>query len=194
MQSLDCRQQQCPHPVIETRKLILASSGGPLEVLVGDETARDNVTRLAESQGYGVSVAPAEGGFALRLTPGGKPASDAPEPAVTGRTLVYIAADVMGSGSDELGRVLLKNFLFTLVELESRPDALFFVNAGVKLVCQGSEVRETLEKLACDGVDIAACGLCLEYFHLKDQVAVGRVTNMLDIVTALSQAGRIIRP
>ncbi|MDO3377060.1 sulfurtransferase-like selenium metabolism protein YedF [Geoalkalibacter halelectricus] len=194
MQTLDCRRQQCPHPVIETRKLILASSGEPLEVLVGDEIARENVTRLAQNQGYQVSTSAAEGGFALRLTRGDRQPADRAVPAVSGQTLVFISADTLGAGSDELGRVLLKNFIFTLAELDTPPDSIYFVNAGVKLVCAASEVREALEKLACAGTDIAACGLCLEFFHLIDQVAVGRVTNILDIVTALSEAGRIIRP
>ncbi|KIH76371.1 selenium metabolism protein YedF [Geoalkalibacter ferrihydriticus] len=194
MQTLDCREQKCPHPVIETRKLILASRGEPLEVLVGDETARENVTRMAQSQGYQVSGNPIEGGFALHLSRGEKATPTLPQQAPAGQTLVYISAETMGAGSDELGRVLLKNFFFTLAELETPPSSIFFVNAGVKLVCSDSEVRETLEKLACAGTDIAACGLCLEYFHIKDQIAVGRVTNMLDIVTSLSEAGRVIRP
>lgn len=194
MKTLDCRQQKCPHPVIETRKLLLSDDRSPLQVLVGDEMALENVTRLAISQGYKVKVAEAEGGHALTLTPGDKPAAQKSSSPVSGQTVIYVASDTMGIGDDELGRVLLRNLIFTLNELDLPPDQIIFVNSGVKLVCQGSEALEGLEKLACQGVDIAACGLCLEFFHLKDKLAVGRVSNMLETATALTQAGRVIRP
>ena len=193
MKTLDCRAQKCPHPVVEARRLLLSEPGLPVTVLVGDDTARENVSRLARSEGYEIRVSETEGGFALALTPGEKPAGIA-APAVRGKTVAFVTADVMGSGSDELGRLLLKNFLFTLAELESVPDVILFVNAGVKLACRGSEALDALEKLACLGTDIAACGLCLDFFHLKEDLAVGRVTNMLNIAQTLQQAGRIIRP
>lgn len=193
MKTLDCRAHKCPHPVVETRKLLLAEPGNPLTVLVGDETARENISRLAASQGYTVRVGTTDGGFLLELSPGKKPAETA-GPAVQGKTVAFISSDAMGSGSDELGRLLLKNFLFTLAELESVPDIFLFVNAGVKLTAAGSEALEALERLACMGADIASCGLCLDFFHLKEQLAVGRVTNMLDIAETLQKAGRIIRP
>lgn len=193
MKTLDCRAHKCPHPVVETRRLLLAEPGLPLTVLVGDEAARENISRLAASQGYDVRVETTEGGFALELSPGEKPAETA-EPGVQGKTVAFVSSDAMGSGSDELGRILLKNFLFTLAELESVPDVLLFVNAGVKLTTEGSEALEALEKLACMGADIASCGLCLDYYHLKEKLAVGRVTNMLDIAQTLQKAGRVIRP
>jgi len=194
MKTLDCRIQKCPAPVVETRKLILAEPGQPLTVLVGDDTARQNVSRLAASLGYQVSVKDTEGGFALELTPGEAPKVAAEAAPAQGKTVVYVAADTMGTGSDELGHVLLRNFLFTLNELTTPPDAILFVNGGVKLTTTGSEVIEALEKLACNGVDIASCGLCLEFFGLKEQLQIGRATNMLDIVEQLHQAGRVIRP
>lgn len=193
MKILDCRAHKCPHPVVETRKQMLAEPGAALTVLVGDTTARENISRLAASQGYTVRAEPTEGGFALQLNPGEKPAETA-GPAVQGKTVAFVSSDAMGNGSDELGRLLMKNFLFTLTELETVPDVLLFVNAGVKLTTEGSESLEALEKIACMGADIASCGLCLDFFHLKEKLAVGRATNMLDIAETLQKAGRIIRP
>ena len=191
MKIVDCRAQKCPHPVVETRKLLLAEPGVSLTILVGDTSARENVARLAASLGYTVRLEAVEGGFALELHPGEKPAATAGL-AVQGKTVVYISSEFMGHGSDELGRLLLKNFFFTLTELETVPEVLFFVNAGVKLTTADSEALEALEKLACMGADIASCGLCLDFFHLKEKLAVGRVTNMLDIAETLQKAGRII--
>lgn len=193
MSTLDCRAHRCPHPVVETRKLILSEPGTPLTILVGDDVARENVSRLAASQGYGVESQEIEGGFSLDLIPGAGKKEKKSEQTVKGKTVVFIASDEMGHGETELGRVLMKNFLFTLTET-TPPDTVLFVNAGVKLAASGSEVLEALDNLACQGVDIAACGLCLEYYGLKENLAVGRATNMLEIVETLQSAGRTIRP
>lgn len=194
MPTLDCRAHQCPHPVVETRKLILSRPGEPLTVLVGDDTARQNVSRLAASQGYTVEASETEGGFALELTPDGAAEEKAEAPAVRGKTVIFVSSDEMGGGDPELGRVLLKNFVFTLTETDTPPDTLLFVNSGVRLTTEGSGVLEALDKLACQGVDIASCGLCLEFYGLKEKLAAGRVTNMLEIVETLQNAGRTVRP
>jgi len=195
MNKLDCRDLKCPHPVVEARKQLLEAPGLPLQVLVGDDVARENVTRMAASMGYTARDETVEGGFSLTLEAG----SDVPaEPVATapaqGKTIVYIGSDQMGQGSEELGQVLMKNYLFTLTELTVQPDQMFLVNSGVKLACQGSDVLEALDKLACNGVDIASCGLCLDYFETKEDLQVGRTTNMLEIAEAQQQAGKIIRP
>ncbi len=193
MKTIDCRAFQCPHPVVETRKQLLAEPGTPLTVLVGDETAKQNVTRLASSQGFSVESTPSEGGYTLLLSPGDAPKTEEGT-VVRGKTVVFVGSDAMGNGSDELGQLLMKNYLFTLGEMTQVPDVIFFVNAGVKLTCEASEGREALEKLACMGVDIASCGLCLDFYHLKEKLVVGRATNMLDIAESMQNAGRIIRP
>jgi len=194
MKTIDCRSKRCPHPVIETRKLLLAEPGVSQRVLVGDETSRENVSRLAASLGYAISVNETEGGYALDLTP----SETAPAVAETaapaqGKTVVFITSDTLGSGDDELGRILMKNFIFTLTEFDTAPDSVLFVNGGVRLTTADSEVIEALEKLADKGADIASCGLCLDFFGLKDQLKLGRATNMFDIVDTLQKAGRIIR-
>jgi len=194
MTTLDCRNFKCPQPVIETRKQLLAEPNSPLTVLVADTMARDNVERLARKEGYDVTVQPEQDGFVLDLTPATKKEVAAPGPVVQGKTVVYVGSDAMGNGSDELGRVLMRNFLFTLNELATPPDTLLFVNAGVKLVVTDSEVLEALTKLVDKGTDIASCGLCLDFFELKDQVQIGRVTNMLEVAETLQQAGRVMRP
>ena len=97
MRTLDCRLQKCPGPVVETRKQLLAEPDEPLTVLVGDDTARQNVSRLALSLGCQVQAVADESGFALKITPGAAPAAEAATPA-PGKTVVYVAADVMGAG------------------------------------------------------------------------------------------------
>jgi selenium metabolism protein YedF len=193
MMIIDCRGQQCPQPVIQVRRQLLAEPQQPLQVLVDDAAARDNIGKLAASRGCSVTVTSEGVAYRLLLTPGEAGTAAAGVPAV-GPTVVLVAAEQMGHGDDQLGRILLKNFFFTLAENDTAPDLLLFVNGGARLTAAGSELVEALRKLTELGSDIATCGLCLDFFGLKEQLAVGRVTNMLEIATALQTAGRVIRP
>ena len=193
MKELDLRAQQCPYPVVQTRKELLNNPEQPLTVLVGDETARDNVTRLATGMGFGIETATIDGGYSLALTRNGETAKEQESPAVTGKTIALIDSDCLGRGDDELGHILMKNYLITLTEMEQVPDKMLLLNAGVKLACAGSDAIEALEKIACMGVDIASCGLCLEFFGLKEKLQIGRTTNMMEVAESLQTAGRIIR-
>lgn len=193
MKTIDCRGQQCPQPVIQTRKLMLAEPDSVLAVLVDDQACRDNVSRLAKTMGYSIEVDESGAATRLALSPGEKPKESRSAASETGPRVIFIGSDQMGSGDPELGRILMKNFIFTLTEADNVPDAIYCVNSGIRLTIDGSEVLEPLVELANRGVDIASCGLCLEYFDVKDSLAVGRTSNMLELVNALEGAGNIIR-
>ena len=192
MKSIDCRNWLCPKPVIEVRKVMLATPDVAVCALVEDQIARQNLLRLASSLGWSVQERDVDGVAALEFSPA---ASTTPVTSSIGATtVVLVAAATMGSGNDELGRILLRNFLLTLPELEIPPAAIYFINDGVKLVVQDADTVEILQKLADLGIDLAACGLCLEFFGLKEKIAVGRITNMLDIVQGMTYAGSVLRP
>ena len=193
METLDCRGQQCPQPVVQTRKLMLAQPASALKILVDDDVSRDNVTRLAKSLGYTARVNQVEATFEISLTPGVAPDKAIIGTAKPGPTVIFIASDEMGRGDAKLGQILMKNFIFTLIESDTSPDAIYFVNNGVKLTVGSSDVIEPLVELANRGVDIASCGLCLEFFNLKETLAVGRISNMLELINSLEGAGNIIR-
>jgi len=193
MKTIDCRGQQCPQPVIQTRRLMLAEPGTVLQVLVDDQVCQDNVSRLATTMGYAIQAEANGDMIQLELTPAEAASTHIATGASNGPTVVFIGSDQMGHGEQKLGQVLMKNYIFTLTDADIVPDAIFMVNSGVKLTIHGSEVLEPLEELAGRGVDIASCGLCLEYFDARESLAVGRISNMLELVNALSGAGRIIR-
>ena len=193
MEILDCRGKQCPQPVVQTRKLMLAQPASALKVLVDDDVSRDNVTRLAKSLGYTSSVNQVEENFEISLAPGVAPEKAIVGTAKPGPTVIFIASDEMGRGDSKLGQILMTNFIFTLIESDTTPDAIYFVNNGVKLTVGGSDVIEPLAELANRGVDIASCGLCLEFFNVKEALAVGRISNMLEMVNDLEGAVNIIR-
>lgn len=191
MKTLDLRAFQCPHPVIQTRRELLDHPGVPLTVLAADTVSRDNICRLAASLNYETQITANGSGFSLLLSPG--PGKTGVDLAPTRRSIVLLAADTFGGGDPELGHLLLKNYLFTLSEMDDLPEKLYLVNAGVRLACRGADTLEVMETLGCRGVDIAACGLCLEFYHLKEQLAAGRTTNMLEIASALQNADHVIR-
>jgi selenium metabolism protein YedF len=114
--------------------------------------------------------------------------------AVLGPTIVQITSETMGVGDDELGGLLMRSFIKTQLQLETPPDALVFYNGGVRLCCRDSLLVDDLEAVAAKGVEIIACGTCLNFFELGDRLAVGRVTDMLEIASVLASAGRVVRP
>ena len=110
------------------------------------------------------------------------------------KTVAVISSDKMGGGSDELGGALMKAFVYALSQQETLPDTILCYNGGVKLTCEGSESLEDLKGMAERGVEILSCGTCLNYYDLKEKLAVGEVTNMYVIVEKMSGADRVVRP
>ena len=106
---------------------------------------------------------------------------------------MLVASDRLGDGPEELGRLLMKNFIITLLDLDEVPDRLLFVNSGVFLTTEGSELLEALDKLGNRGVEVLSCGLCLDFFKRKDKLRAGAVTNMFTIAESLMQAGSVVR-
>jgi selenium metabolism protein YedF len=193
MKTIDCRGQQCPQPVIQTRQLMLANPALVLQVLVDDQACKENVSRLAKTLGYSIKVGKSGETIQLELTPGENPLKSVPVAGSTGPPIIFIGSDQMGHGDAKLGQILMKNFIFTLTESDTAPASIYCVNNGVRLTIDGSDVIEPLVELANRGVDIASCGLCLEFFGAKESLAVGRISNMLELVNALQGAGNIIR-
>lgn len=191
---VDARGLACPLPVIKTREALAEVTEGTITVLVDNPESRENVRRFALSQGCEVVVLEREGVFCLEITrpPGEEGKKARVETRRTGGDVVCITTDRFGRGSEELGRMLMSAFLNTLWDYRPRPAKLFFINAGVMLTTEGSEVLEALELLEKEGVEIFSCGTCLGYYGIKDKLKVGKVSNMYEIVDALLTGGRVI--
>lgn len=197
MKTLDCRGLACPQPVMETKKALDASETREVTVLVDSPTSRENVSRFATSQGYQVRVTEERGYSALtiRREEGGKKEDKpaVPKAAVEGGLVFFVDSDSLGRGSEELGGILMRAFLHTLGEADIKPEKIILVNSGVKLACEGSPVLEDLQTISSQGVEILACGTCLNYFELRDKLAVGRISNMYEILDSLSTTGRTVK-
>jgi selenium metabolism protein YedF len=111
-----------------------------------------------------------------------------------GGTIVFLGSDELGSGAPELGRILMRSFLKTLKDAQPKPSRILLINSGVRMVAEGSDSIAELKDLEAAGIDLAACGTCLDYFHLKEKVQVGHPTNMQDIVSALLGSDKVVRP
>lgn len=121
----------------------------------------------------------------------GVPAEGLPSGRVM-KTVVVLNSDGMGRGDEKLGGVLIAKYLLTLAEMPGKPVAVAFYNSGVKLLCQGSPVVEPLRTLESAGVELLACGTCLDYFELRAQMVVGRASNMREITGAMLVADKVI--
>lgn len=205
----------CPIPVVKTKKTLGELNGpGEIEVLVDNETAVKNVTKMAKSSGASAeSEQLGEKQYRVLITVGEAAAQqiqraknsaaqpqgqDRQETAAGCRTcvgtVVAVGSDRMGEGSEELGRILIKSFIFALTQLDDLPDKILFYNGGAKLTVEGSESLEDLKTLEEQGVEIQTCGTCLDYYGIKDKLAIGGVTNMYSIVETLQNAMSVIRP
>lgn len=196
---IDCRGLACPKPVIETKKKIDLIDEGNLIVIVDNEIAKENIRKFAQSKKLHVEIEFKENDYYLTLTKteAGKLIEDdhkSDKGLVEKQDLIiYIETDKMGEGNDELGDILMKSYLYTLTELEDLPKAIIFLNSGVKLVVKDSPVLNSLKTLDDMGVELVACGTCLNYYHLENEIAVGIASNMYAIVEMLHGTNKIIR-
>ena len=194
----------CPIPVVKTKDAIrrLGEGGGVVETLVDNEIAVQNLTKMANQKGYGVrSEKLAENEYRVTMTVGA--GADLPAeneetvclvPAGKKNIVAVISADHMGEGEGELGKNLLKAFIYALSQQENLPKTILFYNGGAFLTCEGSLSLEDLKSMAERGVEILTCGTCLNFYGLTEKLAVGGVTNMYDIVEKQLAADRLVPP
>jgi len=201
---LDCLGMTCPMPLMACRQCLETEAPESLKVLVDDNAALENVTRYLTACGYRSSHAK-DGPTWIISAARGPEADAARAPAVedypcplphkgddSQRILVFLTRETIGRGDDGLGAKLMGNFLKTLQELGPDLWRIIMVNGAVKLAAADSQHLEALRALAASGVSILVCGTCLEFFGLLDKRAVGQTTNMLDVVTSLQMAGKVI--
>lgn len=193
----------CPIPVVKTLNAMKELNGaGTVQTLVDNKTAVENLTRLAESKGCAIETEQlGEKEYRVTITVGeGAELPDSADGICTvpsdrpNNTVVVVSADHMGEGDEALGKILLKGFLFALIQQETLPKTILFYNSGAFVTCEGSASLEDLKKLGEQGVEILTCGTCLNHYGLTEKLRVGSVTNMYVIVEKQMLSTRIIRP
>ncbi len=197
---IDAKGLACPQPVVLTKKALAENNA--VTVIVDNETAKENIKRLAENSGCTLSIKQEDEGLFTIVITKAESSISADQSAdkknkvqtSTGPNVFVISSDTMGEGDDELGAALMKAFIHTIPDLDYLPDTLIFYNTGVKLAVQNSDVLDDLKKLQESGVELLVCGTCANFFNIKEEISVGIISNMYDIAGAMAKAGRIVKP
>ena len=201
---IDCKGMACPLPVVNAKKAAEElTNGDRLVVLVDNEIAVQNLTRFGEHKGFTVSAEKkAKQEYTVTMSINGTAkAQEAVEENITCEVdtrrkgmLVVLSANTMGTGDPKLGTSLMKAFVFALTKQDQLPDTILCYNTGAYLTCEGADTLEDLKLLESEGVTILSCGTCLDFYGIKEKLAVGGVTNMYDIVERMENAAQIIKP
>ncbi len=195
---LNCKGLACPAPVLKTKEAIERKQPEKITVIVDNPAARENVKRILEKSGYICEINELENEFTVSgiLKGEGIEQESCPvclsDASQTKKFLVLIGTNKLGSGSDELSEKLMINFISTLKEMLPNLWRIVFLNSGVFLTTQDSKVISTLKELEERGVSILVCGTCLNFYGIMDQKEIGETTNMLDIVTSMEIADKVI--
>lgn len=196
MKEIDARGLACPAPVLQTKAALQKESPYGVRVVVDNAASQQNVQRFLESQGFQTVLEQVDSDYVVI---GNCDSMSSAQPHFATEThgdakkiMVMCASDRLGFGDDALGSKLMVNFLRTLKEMGEELWRLVFVNNGVRLTIDGSEVLEDLKAYESTGLKILVCGTCLDHFNILEKKQVGETTNMLDIVTAMQLADKVI--
>jgi len=202
MKEIDCRGLNCPEPVLKTKAALEQQPAGSLNIIVDNQTARDNVLRFLRSKGLKPDFHEKDGFFHISAEkhpansetagPGSENTAAEEKQGRKGNPVLLISTDQLGVGSSELGKLLIRNFIYTLTRRDDLPYAIVLMNAGVKLSTGDSPVLQELNELEGNGVVIMVCGTCLDYYQLKDRHEAGQVSNMYDISDLLMLSERVV--
>ena len=202
MRTVDAKGKLCPMPLIMTKKAIdEIKENESLKILIDNDTSVKNVTRFLEEHGMKVNTEKNGNVYELIVNktgdiPEGTKAEDyfSVEDAKLTNYVVAIQRNKLGDGAEELGTILIKGFINTLPEVTLKPKTIVFLNSGIFMALKDSPVIDSLKKLEDIGVEILSCGTCLDFYKKKEELGVGKISNMYDILERLSQAGNVIYP
>lgn len=200
MKEINAKGMLCPMPLIETKKALTeAESGETIKILIDNETSVKNVQHYLEDNGILVEIGTKGNDWELIINKGDENVEDTkPEeycevPEPKGKNYVVLfAKDKIGEGSDELGSKLLGSFLESLKAQDKLPDQIIYLNSGINLVTKGSEFLPLIVELELNGVEMISCGTCLNFYNKMNELELGRVSNMFEIVEIMRNAGQVI--
>lgn len=196
--TVDLKGKACPLPVIETKRIYDSlQSGEAVTVVVDNRLSGENVCTFVRESGGVADMHEGGGAWEIRVEKRTEGRSGpAPEfcPSTPAGGMVYISSSTMGEGSEELGEMLLKAFINTLDTLDPLPAQVVFINGGIRFTTEPGPAVDVLKRLEQKGTEILSCGTCLNFFAKENDLLVGRVTNMYDILQLLARSPRVIRP
>lgn len=181
----------CPKPVIMTKKALKEIESGVVEVSVDNVTSKENVEKMAKEMGHTFETKEEGNAFVITITKAGEKQEKSSEEE---NIVISIGSDKMGEGEDELGKILIKGFIYALTEAETLPKTVLLYNKGVLLASTFEDTVKDLKVLEERGVEILSCGTCANFYHVQDQIKVGTLTNMYTILERQMKAAKVIKP
>ncbi len=223
MITINAMGDTCPIPVVKTKKALeKLEKPDTVETLVDNEIAVENLKKMASQMGFAVSDSKINSGYSVKIivddidkindnkmsATNAKATSEAKANSIktdademvscniknSGEKVVVIKSEFMGDGDKELGKVLIKGFIYALSQQDELPQTMLFYNGGAKITSEGSESIEDLKALEEKGVKIFTCGTCLNYYGLTEKLCVGEATNMYEITKKMTEASLIVCP
>jgi selenium metabolism protein YedF len=189
---IDARGLACPEPVIRMKEALGAIDEGAVETLVDNETAVGNLQRLAQSRSYAFSVKKEQGFWRVSIVKTKTGVDTAATcGAAYGETFLIVGTDALGK-DEALGRILMIRFFETMAAGGDVPDAIFFLNAGVRLTSMEESVVPQVQKLVEKGVDVYSCGTCLKFYELEKDLKVGKTGSIDQVVDAVTGPRRVV--
>jgi selenium metabolism protein YedF len=204
MRIVDTKGQLCPAPLIAAKKALKETPAGEsFIVLTDNQTSFDNLSRFLKDNKADFQVSESGGVWTLTTT---KTTSDVVQTKAEeycpssishfekGNFVVVISSDKMGEGDDQLGHLLMTNFIKAIKDLDELPKKIVFYNNGVKMVTNSSPVIEHLRDLEKMGVELILCATCVSHYSLESVVGAGTVSNMYTIAEVMASSGNIVKP
>ena len=181
----------CPKPVIMTKKALKEIESGVVEVSVDNQTSKENVEKMAKEMGHTFETKEEGNVFVITITKSGEKQENSSKEE---NIVISIGSDKMGEGEDELGKILIKGFIYALTEAETLPKTVLLYNKGVLLASTFEDTVKDLKVLEERGVEILSCGTCANFYHVQEQIKVGTLTNMYTILERQMKATKVIKP
>ncbi len=191
MFQIDARGQACPKPVLMTKAAVLKGEK-EIETTVDNITAVGNLQRYAASAGYTFAQKQEGSDYILTMVKDAAASADAPSYEDTSWS-VFVTEKQLGSADNELGHNLIKMYFYTLTQMDNPPSVVAFLNEGVKLPCQEEQIIDSLKALIEKGTKVMVCGTCLNFYGLMDQLGCGIVSNMYEILEAVTSCGKMMK-
>jgi len=197
MKTLDVRGLACPEPIVRAKRTLLDEGEPAVELLVDSAVTRENLRKFAAAKGFHWEEKGGAGQWRITLgarAPVDAAVAPAASPAHAGGAVVLCKQPSFGAPNGDLGGILIRALFKTLLDVERQPDAIVFINDGVRLPCFDEAVIDYCRTLVERGVDVMSCGTCLDYFRVLGELKVGRVGNMYDIAETLLGARAVVEP
>ena len=198
MDIIDARKLNCPQPLVLTKNA-LENGLQEIVVLVDNDTAKQNILKFSNKMGYKCEIYDENGDIGIRIKKGTSKSDALPvektadeEKRISINKGYLIGTNILGNGSEELGKILMKGFIYAMTQVKPYPNFIIFLNSGVKLSSEGSDSTDDLTKLLQGGTRIVSCGTCLDYYQLKEKLMVGEVSNMYDITETITASDNVI--